>query len=104
LKNGLITTYAHWRKITNDIFYCQQCYNLHITSKHRLRFKNNRIYSDNIIRVGVCNLCRAVIPFDCKTTHLHHEQYDAKDKARHTIELCDSCHGKLHGRPKIKKS
>lgn len=54
--------------------------------------------------VGVCNLCRAVVPFDCSRTHRHHERYDKDDITKHTIELCSKCHGLMHkGRNKNQK-
>ena len=29
-----------------------------------------------------------------KRTSLHHEKYDDSDPLKHTIEVCNSCHGK----------
>jgi len=43
-------------------------------------------------KIGVCNWCRAVKPFDCKKTDMHHEQYDLSDPLHYTIELCNACH------------
>lgn len=60
----------------------------------RLRFGSTRIRLHRNPRIGVCNWCRAVKPFDCKKTDMHHEQYDLSDPVRHTIELCNSCHDK----------
>jgi len=41
---------------------------------------------------GVCNNCRAVVPFDCDSTHRHHEEYHQEDALKDTIELCPICH------------
>lgn len=60
----------------------------------RMQFKGKRLHLQFCPRIGVCNFCRAVVPFDCKRTHLHHEQYDDSDPMKHTIEICISCHAK----------
>jgi hypothetical protein len=60
----------------------------------RIAFKNKRPIVKFNPRIGVCNLCRAVVGIDCKITHMHHEQYDPENPLKHTIELCVSCHKK----------
>jgi hypothetical protein len=66
-----------------------------ITNPKRLVFKGKRIRIKENPRIGVCNLCRNVVPFDCKQTQMHHEKYDENNPLRYTIEVCASCHGKL---------
>jgi hypothetical protein len=45
------------------------------------------------IRVGVCNFCRAVVPFDARQTQRHHiNAVDYDDILKDTIELCAKCH------------
>lgn len=62
--------------------------------------------SDRPIRIGVCNWCRAVAPFDTKTTHMHHEEYHDDNPLKDAIELCISCHRKetiLRGNMQIER-
>jgi hypothetical protein len=47
------------------------------------------------LRIGVCNLCRAVmeeinaqIDKHCRMTELHHTAYDDSGPLKYTIELC----------------
>lgn len=68
--------------------------------KRRVKFRGRFIFADHILRTGVCNWCRGVLgEINAQTnklikrTALHHEEYDTKDPFRHTIELCDQCHG-----------
>jgi hypothetical protein len=43
------------------------------------------------IRVGVCNFCHAVVPFDARQTQRHHiNAVDYDDILKDTI--CDICH------------
>ena len=60
-------------------------------AKH-IYFKTKCVNVGSELRIGVCNWCRAVAPFDTKTTHIHHETYDDNNFAKNTIELCVSCH------------
>lgn len=100
-RRGLITHL--WHKDGNDGWMCQNCYSLYVsTPKHnpklnqrRLRFKDKILFMDAPIRIGVCNYCRAVVPFDCKHTHMHHESYHEDQPLKDTIELCESCHHKI---------
>ena len=84
-------------------FLCHYCYD-HILRKEyrdknntsRIVFKNKRIFNrTKVVRIGVCNNCRAVVGIDCKRTNLHHEMYDEISPLSNTIELCPKCHGKL---------
>ncbi len=63
-----------------------------INHPKRFTYKGKRILLKENPRVGVCNLCRAVVPFDSKETHLHHEQYHDDDPLKDAIEICASCH------------
>lgn len=63
-------------------------------SRKRHRFKQKVVLLDFIPRIDVCNLCRAVVPFDTCRTILHHEEYDENDSLRYTIEVCQECHNK----------
>jgi hypothetical protein len=56
-----------------------------------IRFKDKCIRLQQNPRIGVCNWCRGVVPFDCKRTAMHHEQYDENNPLAHTIELCVKC-------------
>lgn len=59
-----------------------------------MKFQGKRVILDRIVRIGVCNWCRAVRPFDTKQTQLHHDdnKYDISDPLKYTIELCAKCH------------
>ena len=67
-----------------------------VKARRKHRFKDKIITLKEIPRIGVCNLCRAVVPFDCYRTCLHHDdnQYDENNTLKYTIESCDSCHNK----------
>lgn len=58
----------------------------------QIYFKTRCVKVGYAPRIGVCNWCRAVYPFDTKLTHMHHEAYDVDSPANHIIELCISCH------------
>jgi hypothetical protein len=85
---------------------CMKCYNRIISNpKHnpignprRIRFKDKRYLLKESPRIGVCNTCRAVAPFDCKLTHMNHFAYDIRDPLRHTLEQCNSCHRRYHNK------
>lgn len=46
-------------------------------------------------KIGVCNICRAIVGIDIKRTEMHHEKYDSSNPTKHTIEVCKSCHPKV---------
>lgn len=55
------------------------------------------MYKDQAIRMtvrrtGICNLCRAVAPIDCKYTNFHHVWYNDANPEEGMIELCRRCH------------
>ena len=94
--------YECWYKIkeTPNKFWCKLCYMKKIgnpkfikeNNHKRILFKNKRIYLDIAPRIGVCNLCRSVEPFDCKQTNIHHEKYDDNNPLKYTLEICPKCH------------
>ena len=60
-------------------------------------FLGERITFPFSIRDNVCSDCGKRYPEELKQqTRLHHEKYDAENPLAHTIELCHSCHRKLH--------
>lgn len=61
-------------------------------SKRSLNFKKRRIILAENPRKGTCIKCGA----KDRTTVMHHLEYDEKDPLAHTIEVCQSCHNKLH--------
>ena len=72
----------------------------HITSQkwnpRLMKFRDKHIHVKENPRIGVCNLCRAVVGTDCEKTSIHHLEYHDDDPLRDTIELCNSCHAKTH--------
>lgn len=66
-------------------------------SKRRIRFKDKRIYFPFKIRDGICSICGKKYPEDLdRRTILHHEKYDEQNPLNHTIEVCLSCHNRIH--------
>ena len=61
----------------------------------RISFKGKRITLDAPPRTGKCNQCG----FEGQTV-IHHEKYDPSDPMAHTVEMCISCHSKIHRRRK----
>lgn len=66
--------------------------NCRMQDKKRFRYKDKRLRIKREPRVGVCNLCRAVAPFDCNKTFLHHEIYDDSAPTANVLEVCGRCH------------
>ena len=62
---------------------------------HRLSYRGKPINVNYAIKVGVCNLCRAVWPFDTVQTQMHHDKYDDNNPLAHVLEVCNSCHSKI---------
>jgi hypothetical protein len=114
-RNKYRASWVHnWDKSGNVI--CRTCYiAIFYIPSHRERFnelqleyyhkkekKNRRFWykgrlmtADRSIKVGVCNLCRAVSPFDTVQTQMHHEEYDDDNPSANTLEVCNRCHGKI---------
>jgi hypothetical protein len=96
--------YEVWRNDEKGNVLCKRCWqNLIANPKYnpaghkkfnprRLTFKNKQIFIPYDFRTGVCNLCRAVFPFDTAKVDFHHEKYDESDPLKYTIEICASCH------------
>jgi hypothetical protein len=112
------TGYVQWYRDKGSNRMCKRCYNRLVTnpkwgpinhkkwdpitnrkwSPRQLLFRGKRLRLAFEPRIGVCNLCRAVIGFDCKRTSMHHEDYDETDPLRHTIEVCGGCHNRIEWR------
>jgi hypothetical protein len=85
-----------------DLVLCNKCYkhligDYNYVRKNRSRFytyRNKKKQAKSDVRIGVCNWCRAVVPFDTRETHTHHDGnlYDDSNPLRYTIEICESCH------------
>jgi hypothetical protein len=61
-----------------------------ISFKYGDRWKN--VKPRYIVRIGVCNGCRKVVPFDISKTNMAHIKYDINDLGNYVLELCMSCH------------
>ena len=114
--NGHSHWYLDWS--FNGIFYsvlCKKCWaKLHAREvrKNRTRKDWSDIYHKSSkrtftfvpkrtsktlpyeIKIGVCNWCRAVVPFDTPKTHIHHVEYDMSNPSANIIEVCVKCHWK----------
>ena len=105
--------YPQWYK-HNDNWYCQKCnsklfhnpkYNAKtnarwgpINSLRQLGWKpiGRQIHVKENPRKGYCSLCpNNIYDGSCKRTHIHHFIYD-DNPLKHIIELCASCHRKMH--------
>lgn len=75
-----------------------------ITNARRFVYKDKVEMMSAERRTGVCNMCRAVAGIDCKKTVLHHVQYEDSNPIAHTIEICQSCHDKIHASQPRKKT
>lgn len=65
--------------------------------KARTSLKGKIIFNLVNPRSNICSKCGKKYPDELtRQTCMHHEQYDESDPLAHTIELCHSCHGKLH--------
>ena len=84
--------YYHWyRKRVG--FYCDKCHNKERNDR-RVNFRGKQFILKSNPRIGVCNWCRAIVPFDTSRTVMHHEEYNIKEPGEHIIELCPKCHYK----------
>ena len=97
--------YPNWYSNLPIGWLCRSCYQKYINApkywlnatKRRIRFRGKRVYNKSeVLRIGVCNWCRGVVPFDCKITDTHHESYHEEDPLRDTIEICPKCHNAYH--------
>ena len=65
--------------------------------KNQFNFKGKPIFSDKNPRSNICSECGKSYPKDLiRQTNLHHIIYDENDPLAFTVELCVSCHVKLH--------
>lgn len=104
--------YPRWYRYKDD-WLCQKCYNKFISypvyakklrkkgnlihNPRRLLFKNKRVLLKENPRIGFCLLCSNNIhDGTCSKTNIHHENYHDDDPLKDTIELCTSCHNKIH--------
>lgn len=90
--------HALWRGVKNGRIVCEGCRSKSY-SDYQLLFKSKRILLKIKPRIGVCNLCRAVVPFDCKRTNSHHIIYYEENPMEGTIEACPRCHRLEHTYP-----
>jgi hypothetical protein len=68
-----------------------------INGPKRIKFKGKVIYLKINPRINICSICGKSYPKELKQqTSLHHIKYDFNNILSHTIELCNSCHHKLH--------
>lgn len=68
-----------------------------IYNSRKINFKGKRIFFKENPRTNICSQCGRRHPEQLKRqTCLHHAIYDEKHPLEHTIELCNSCHIKLH--------
>jgi hypothetical protein len=95
-----------------DNMLCHRCWSRYIHSPEHnkiwnpiysprgLRFKDKHPMLERNPRVGICNLCRAVVGCDCKISAMDHWWYDDSDPLIGAIETCPSCHMTRHQRLK----
>ena len=69
-----------------------------INNHRRIVFKDKIVYVKNNPRKGICTKCLRKIGEGIKRTVIHHIQYHKEDPLKDTIELCNSCHNKIHWR------
>ena len=88
---------------------CKKCYNAsprtkvmrdesnRKTNPKHFYFKDHNILPKNNPRTNICSNCLRRYPQELKKqTFIHHEEYINDDPLAHTIELCNSCHSRLH--------
>jgi len=101
--------YAQWYRY-KDGSICHKCRLKLITNRkwnklnrakwnpRVMRFNNKLVYALEIPRTGYCSLCpNNIYDKSCERTSMHHydKYYDDKP-LKNTIEICNSCHKKLH--------
>jgi hypothetical protein len=58
---------------------------------YSFKYKDVTFYLNFNPRKGICTECKDITT----KTHLHHTKYDDDHPLENTIELCETCHGKL---------
>lgn len=72
---------------------------IHQKDQKKILFRDKRVYFLENPRKNICSECGQRYPEELKhQTVMHHENYNSDDPLENTIELCKSCHGKLHYR------
>lgn len=65
--------------------------------RKRITYKGKRIHLDYEIRTGICVICkRTVKDGQIKQTNMHHIFYNDEHPDWGLIEVCPSCHRKIH--------
>lgn len=67
-----------------------------IWNPNDILFKGKSIHLKENPRKGVCSKCHRKVGQGIKRTNMHHLQYHDDDPLKDTIELCVSCHVKIH--------
>lgn len=89
--------YNRERRAEGKYYYKNPKPNILNTNNARIKFKGKTMLLDKNPRTNICQLCGRKYPDDLPTqTALHHTKYDTNDPLKHTIELCSSCHAKIH--------
>ena len=66
-------------------------------NQKRFRFHGERVYPAENPRTNICYECGQSYPDELKKqTCLHHIKYDPSNPLSWTVDLCTSCHMKLH--------
>ena len=69
-----------------------------IKNPRRIRFLGRRIDFPQNPRTNICSHCHRRYPSELKRqTTMHHVFYNSDNPLEGTIELCTSCHNKIHG-------
>jgi len=64
---------------------------------NQISFKGKQIRLNKNPRTNICSICKKRYPEELKRqTSMHHYKYDSKNIIANTIELCVSCHAKIH--------
>jgi len=71
-----------------------------LTAKYhqrKIRFKGKRMSMGTDFRIGICSIChKSRLENEIKFTVMHHLKYDPNYPLGYTIEICPSCHRKIH--------
>jgi len=103
--------YDHWYKDGKGGWHCHDCHQNLVSNvkwnpiahakynPRRLTYKGKVVMLKEERRIGVCNLCRAIVGeidaqvgMPCQRTNMHHLEYHDDNVLEDTIELCMRCH------------